>query len=104
MPVARTLGIWLGDAVKGPVCGPRRRLSPTTPSLFPKTLPPIRNQPAPSRPASWDLQIPMEQSSWLCPQPPPPGMLCLGLTARAHGTDYFLANFFSDFPCHFLHR
>ncbi|XP_058520276.1 cilia- and flagella-associated protein 65 [Ochotona princeps] len=82
----------------------RSRCTACEPARKYKTLPPIRNQPAPSRPASWDLQIPMEQSSWLCPKPPPPGMLCLGLTARAHGTDYFLANFFSDFSCHFLHR
>ncbi|XP_008257396.3 cilia- and flagella-associated protein 65 isoform X1 [Oryctolagus cuniculus] len=69
-----------------------------------KTLPPIRSQQSPNRPASWNLQIPKEDLSWPCPKPPPPGMLCLGLTARAHATHCFLANFFSDFPCHFLHR
>ncbi|XP_063646851.1 cilia- and flagella-associated protein 65 isoform X1 [Pan troglodytes] len=69
-----------------------------------KTLPPIKNQQSVSRPASWKLQTPKEEVSWPCPQPPSPGMLCLGLTARAHATDYFLANFFSEFPCHFLHR
>uniref|UniRef100_G1RCR5 Cilia and flagella associated protein 65 n=1 Tax=Nomascus leucogenys TaxID=61853 RepID=G1RCR5_NOMLE len=69
-----------------------------------KTLPPIKNQQSVSRPASWKLQTPKEEMSWPCPQPPSPGMLCLGLTARAHATDYFLANFFSEFPCHFLHR
>ncbi|XP_017712399.1 PREDICTED: coiled-coil domain-containing protein 108 isoform X3 [Rhinopithecus bieti] len=68
-----------------------------------KTLPPIKNQQSVSRPASWKLQTPKEEMSWPCPQPPSPGMLCLGLTARAHATDYFLANF-SEFPCHFLHR
>ncbi|XP_011787627.1 PREDICTED: coiled-coil domain-containing protein 108 [Colobus angolensis palliatus] len=68
-----------------------------------KTLPPIKNQESVSRPASWKLQTPKEEMSWPCPQPPSPGMLCLGLTARAHATDYFLANF-SEFPCHFLHR
>lgn len=35
-----------------------------------------------------------KETFWPCPQPPPPGMLCLGLTARAHATDYFLANYF----------
>ncbi|XP_055146656.1 cilia- and flagella-associated protein 65 isoform X4 [Symphalangus syndactylus] len=69
-----------------------------------KTLPPIKNQQSVSWPASWKLQTPKEEMSWPCPQPPSPGMLCLGLTARAHATDYFLANFFSEFPCHFLHR
>ncbi|XP_017802489.2 cilia- and flagella-associated protein 65 isoform X2 [Papio anubis] len=69
-----------------------------------KTLPPVKNQQSVSRPASWKLQTPKEEMSWPCPQPPSPGMLCLGLTARAHATDYFLANFFSEFPCHFLHR
>uniref|UniRef100_A0A8C9J5I9 Cilia and flagella associated protein 65 n=1 Tax=Piliocolobus tephrosceles TaxID=591936 RepID=A0A8C9J5I9_9PRIM len=68
-----------------------------------KTLPPIKNQQSVSRPASWKLQTPKEEMSWPCPQPPSPSMLCLGLTARAHATDYFLANF-SEFPCHFLHR
>ncbi|XP_054405827.1 cilia- and flagella-associated protein 65 isoform X1 [Pongo abelii] len=68
------------------------------------TLPPIKNQQSVSRPASWKLQTPKEEVSWPCPQPPSPGMLCLGLTARAHATDYFLAEFFSEFPCHFLHR
>ncbi|XP_049744169.1 cilia- and flagella-associated protein 65 isoform X2 [Elephas maximus indicus] len=69
-----------------------------------KTLPPIKNQQSFNRPASWNLQIPKEESSWPCPKPPLPGILCLGLTARTHATDYFLANFFSEFPCHFLHR
>ncbi|XP_008582718.1 PREDICTED: coiled-coil domain-containing protein 108 [Galeopterus variegatus] len=69
-----------------------------------KTLPPIKNQQSLNRPASWKLHIPKEETSWPCPQPPTPDMLCLSLTARAHATDYFLANFFSEFPCHFLHR
>ncbi|XP_040609232.1 cilia- and flagella-associated protein 65 isoform X3 [Mesocricetus auratus] len=69
-----------------------------------KTLPPITNQPSPSWPASWNLKIAKEETSWPCPQPPVPGLLCLGLTARAHATDYYLANFFSEFPCHFLYR
>ncbi|XP_032134056.1 cilia- and flagella-associated protein 65 isoform X4 [Sapajus apella] len=69
-----------------------------------KTLPPIKNQQSISQPASWKLQTPKEEMSWSLPQPPSPGMLCLGLTARAHATDYFLANFFSEFPCYFLHR
>ncbi|XP_044890430.1 cilia- and flagella-associated protein 65 isoform X2 [Felis catus] len=69
-----------------------------------KTLPPIKNQQPLNRPASWNLKISKEEPSWLCPQLPSPGILCLGLTARAHATDYFLANFFSDFPRHFLHR
>ncbi|XP_017390682.1 cilia- and flagella-associated protein 65 isoform X7 [Cebus imitator] len=69
-----------------------------------KTLPPIKNQQSVSQPASWKLQTPKEEMSWSLPQPPSPGMLCLGLTARAHATDYFLANFFSEFPCYFLHR
>ncbi|XP_035161653.2 cilia- and flagella-associated protein 65 isoform X5 [Callithrix jacchus] len=69
-----------------------------------KTLPPINNQQSVSRPASWKLQTPKEEISWSCPQPPSPGMLCLGLTARAHAIDYFLANFFSEFPCYFLYR
>ncbi|XP_023366136.1 cilia- and flagella-associated protein 65 [Otolemur garnettii] len=69
-----------------------------------KTLPPIKNQqPLLTRPTSWKLQIPPEETSWPCPQPPPTSMLCLSLTARAHATDYFLANFFSEFSSHFLH-
>uniref|UniRef100_A0A673TA59 Cilia and flagella associated protein 65 n=1 Tax=Suricata suricatta TaxID=37032 RepID=A0A673TA59_SURSU len=69
-----------------------------------KTLPPIKNQQPLNRPASWKLKISKEETPWLCPQPPSPTMLYLGLTARAHATDYFLANFFSNFPHHFLHR
>ncbi|XP_037379967.1 cilia- and flagella-associated protein 65 [Talpa occidentalis] len=69
-----------------------------------KTLPPIKNEQSLNRPASWNLQIPKEEPAWPCPQPPQPGTLCLDLTARAHATDYFLANFFSDFPTHFLLR
>ncbi|XP_004402829.1 PREDICTED: coiled-coil domain-containing protein 108 [Odobenus rosmarus divergens] len=69
-----------------------------------KTLPPIKNQQPLNWPVSWNLKIPKKKIFWLCPQPPLPDMLCLGLTARAHATDYFLANFFSDFPQHFLHR
>ncbi|XP_076787765.1 cilia- and flagella-associated protein 65 isoform X3 [Arvicanthis niloticus] len=69
-----------------------------------KTLPPITNQPSLSRPATWNLKMAKEDTLWPCPQPPVPGILCLGLTARAHATDYYLANFFSEFPCHFLYR
>lgn len=69
-----------------------------------KTLPPITNQPSLSRPATWNLKIAKKEALWPCPQPPVPGLLCLGLTARAHATDYYLANFFSEFPCHFLYR
>ncbi|XP_049985575.1 cilia- and flagella-associated protein 65 isoform X1 [Alexandromys fortis] len=69
-----------------------------------KTLPPITNQPSLSRPASWNLKLAKEETSWPCPQPPVPGLLCLGLTARAHAIDYYLANFFSEFSCHFLYR
>nr|XP_045368090.1 cilia- and flagella-associated protein 65 [Camelus bactrianus] len=69
-----------------------------------KTLPPIKNQQCLNRLTSWNLKIQKEDTHWPCPQPPLPGMLCLGLTARAHATDYFLANFFSDFPSHFLYR
>ncbi|XP_031223880.1 cilia- and flagella-associated protein 65 isoform X3 [Mastomys coucha] len=69
-----------------------------------KTLPPITNQPPLSRPATWNLKMAKKETSWPCPQPPVPGLLCLGLTARAHATDYYLANFFSEFPCHFLYR
>ncbi|EHA97571.1 Coiled-coil domain-containing protein 108, partial [Heterocephalus glaber] len=76
------------------VCDPVRRY---------KTLPPIMNQQSFSRPASWNLRLTKEETSWPCPQPPMPDMLSLDLTARAHATDYFLANFFSEFPCHFLH-
>lgn len=68
-----------------------------------KTLPPITNQPPLGRPATWNLKIGKEET-WPCPQPPVPGLLCLGLTARAHAIDYYLANFFSEFPCHFLYR
>ncbi|XP_022355528.1 cilia- and flagella-associated protein 65 [Enhydra lutris kenyoni] len=68
-----------------------------------KTLPPIKNQQPLHQPVSWKLKIPKKKIFWPRPQPPSPGMLCLGLTARAHATDYFLANF-SDFPQHFLHR
>nr|XP_036872459.1 cilia- and flagella-associated protein 65 isoform X2 [Manis javanica] len=68
-----------------------------------KTLPPIKNLQSLNRPASWNLKISKEEPSWPCPWPPSPGMLCLGLTARAHATDHFLANF-SDFSHHFLHR
>ncbi|ELK17194.1 Coiled-coil domain-containing protein 108 [Pteropus alecto] len=69
-----------------------------------KTLPPIKKQQSLCRPTSWNLKIPKEETSWPCPQPPSPGMLYLGLTARTHATDNFLANFFSDFPRYFLHR
>ncbi|XP_006496055.1 cilia- and flagella-associated protein 65 isoform X4 [Mus musculus] len=69
-----------------------------------KTLPPITNQPPLNRPATWNLKLAKKETSWPCPQPPVPGLLCLGLTARAHATDYYLANFFSEFPCHFLYR
>ncbi|XP_023578883.1 cilia- and flagella-associated protein 65 isoform X2 [Octodon degus] len=68
-----------------------------------KTLPPIMSQQSLRQPASWDLQITKEEPSWPCPQPPMPDMLSLGLTARAHATDFFVANFFSEFPRHFLH-
>lgn len=73
-------------------------------SPFPKTLPPIRKQQSLNQPTSWNLKIPKEETSWPCPRPPSPVMLYLGLTARAHAIDYFLANFFSDFSRHFLHR
>ncbi|KAM5267433.1 cilia- and flagella-associated protein 65 isoform 1-T1 [Hipposideros larvatus] len=76
-------------------CEPMRRY---------KTLPPIKKQQSLNQPASWNRKIPKEETSWPCPQPPSPGMLYLGLTARAHATDYFLANFFSDFRRYFLHR
>ncbi|CAH6791790.1 Cfap65 [Phodopus roborovskii] len=69
-----------------------------------KTLPPITNQPSLSRPASWNLKMAKEETSWPCPQPPVPDLLCLGLTARAHATDYYLTNFYSEFPCYFLYR
>ncbi|XP_013375236.1 PREDICTED: coiled-coil domain-containing protein 108 isoform X3 [Chinchilla lanigera] len=69
-----------------------------------KTLPPIMNQQSLGRPASWNLRLTKEETSWPCPQPPVPDMLSLGLTARAHATDDFLDNFFLEFPCHFLHR
>uniref|UniRef100_A0A8C5L8Q8 Cilia and flagella associated protein 65 n=1 Tax=Jaculus jaculus TaxID=51337 RepID=A0A8C5L8Q8_JACJA len=69
-----------------------------------ETLPPITNQPSTGQLASWNLNATKEKTSWPCPQPPEPGLLCLGLTARAHATDYYLANFFSEFPCHFLYR
>ncbi|VTJ61632.1 Hypothetical predicted protein [Marmota monax] len=69
-----------------------------------KTLPPIKNKQSLNWPASWNLKITKEETSWPCPQPPTTGMLCLSLSARAHPTDYFLDNFFSEFSCHFLHR
>ncbi|XP_071475534.1 cilia- and flagella-associated protein 65 [Marmota flaviventris] len=76
-------------------CEPMRRY---------KTLPPIKNKQSLNWPASWNLKITKEETSWPCPQPPTTGMLCLSLSARAHPTDYFLDNFFSEFSCHFLHR
>ncbi|KAG3275272.1 cilia- and flagella-associated protein 65-like [Ictidomys tridecemlineatus] len=76
-------------------CEPMRRY---------KTLPPIKNKQSLNWPASWNLKITKEETSWPCPQPPATGMLCLSLSARAHPTDYFLDNFFSEFSCHFLHR
>ncbi|XP_008823962.1 cilia- and flagella-associated protein 65 isoform X2 [Nannospalax galili] len=69
-----------------------------------KTLPPITNKPSLSRPASWNLKIVKEEKCWSRPQPPVPGLLYLSLTARAHATDYYLTNFFSEFLCHFLYR
>ncbi|XP_046498897.1 cilia- and flagella-associated protein 65 isoform X4 [Equus quagga] len=39
-----------------------------------KTLPPIKNQQSLNRPASWNLKIPKEETSWPCPQPPSPGI------------------------------
>ena len=68
-----------------------------------KTLPPIKNKQDLNRPTSWNLKMVKEETCWPCPQPPSPGMLCLGLTAHAHATDDFLASYFSDFPRHFLH-
>ncbi|XP_048201688.1 cilia- and flagella-associated protein 65-like [Perognathus longimembris pacificus] len=68
-----------------------------------KTLPPITNQQPSSRPASWNLRMMKEEPLWLCPQPPTPAILCLSLTARTHSIDYYLTNFFSEFPRHFLH-
>ncbi|KAB0379834.1 hypothetical protein FD755_007618 [Muntiacus reevesi] len=68
-----------------------------------KTLPPIKNQQDLNRPTNWNLKMVKEETGWPCPQPPSPGMLCLGLTAHAHATDDFLASYFSDFPRHFLH-
>lgn len=68
-----------------------------------KTLPPIKHQSLPSQPACWNLQIPKEKAMWQYPQAPPPSLLYLGLTARAHSIDSFLDNFFSSFPSYFLH-
>lgn len=94
---------WLG--ARDPSVRERRPQTPVIHvSPFPKTLPPIKNQQPLNPPVSWNLKIPKKEVFWLCPQPPSPDVLCLGLTARAHATDYFLANFFSDFPQHFLHR
>ncbi|XP_069872977.1 cilia- and flagella-associated protein 65 isoform X3 [Dipodomys merriami] len=68
-----------------------------------KTLPPITNQQPSCPPASWKLRMTKEEPPWSHPQPPTPAILCLSLTARTHAIDYYLANFFSEFPRHFLH-
>lgn len=81
------------------VLKPCRHASP-----FPKTLPPIKKQQSFDPPTSWNIKTPKEETSWPCPQPPSPSLLYLGLTARAHAIDYYLANFFFDFPRHFLYR
>lgn len=78
--------------------------NPCHPCRPPKTLPPIKKQQSLNWPTSWNLKIPKEETSWPCPEPPSPGLLYLGLTARAHATDYFLTNFFSDFHRYFLHQ
>lgn len=81
-------------------------LSPCHPSLpSPKDAVPHQEPVVSQLPNQLEpYKIAKEETRWPCPQPPSPGTLSLGLTARAHATDYFLANFFSDFPRHFLRR
>uniref|UniRef100_G3WNH5 Cilia and flagella associated protein 65 n=1 Tax=Sarcophilus harrisii TaxID=9305 RepID=G3WNH5_SARHA len=73
----------------------------TSPS--PQTLPPIQKQPPYTPPVSWKLRSPKTRQIRLCPEAPKPCLLYLGLTARAHNLDDFESNFYTEFPCYFLH-
>ncbi|XP_012401795.1 cilia- and flagella-associated protein 65 isoform X1 [Sarcophilus harrisii] len=68
-----------------------------------KTLPPIQKQPPYTPPVSWKLRSPKTRQIRLCPEAPKPCLLYLGLTARAHNLDDFESNFYTEFPCYFLH-
>ncbi|XP_074047437.1 cilia- and flagella-associated protein 65 isoform X2 [Macrotis lagotis] len=69
-----------------------------------KTLPPIQKEVPYTPPVSWSMRCPNTGQIWFCPEEPKPYLLYLGLTARAHNTDDFTANFFSEFPNYFLHQ
>ncbi|KYO24080.1 coiled-coil domain-containing protein 108 isoform A [Alligator mississippiensis] len=73
-----------------------------------KTLPPIETLRAPHPPASRSQRgHPRSQGAdvwWARPEPPQPLLLHLGMTARFHAIDDFLASFSDDFPKHFLCR
>ncbi|KAH0621232.1 hypothetical protein JD844_022312 [Phrynosoma platyrhinos] len=73
-----------------------------------KTLPPIKNIQAPNPPASRSerrhLRNKKASRLWAKPEPPKPFLMHLGVTARSHSIDDFLANFSDDLPQHFLFR
>ncbi|CAM5146835.1 unnamed protein product [Eretmochelys imbricata] len=73
-----------------------------------KTLPPIKNLPAPNPPVSHSQRrhlINKEASRlWAKPEPPKSHLLHLGVTARSHSMDDFLSNFCSELPKYFLCR
>ncbi|XP_048724611.1 cilia- and flagella-associated protein 65 isoform X4 [Caretta caretta] len=73
-----------------------------------KTLPPIKNLPAPSPPVSHSQRrhlMDKEASRlWAKPEPPKSHLLHLGVTARSHSMDDFLSNFCSELPKYFLCR
>ncbi|XP_038277803.2 cilia- and flagella-associated protein 65 isoform X3 [Dermochelys coriacea] len=73
-----------------------------------KTLPPIKNLPAPNPPVSRSQRrhlMDKEASRlWAKPKPPKSHLLHLGVTARSHSMDDFLSNFCSELPKYFLCR
>ncbi|XP_073160973.1 cilia- and flagella-associated protein 65 isoform X1 [Lepidochelys kempii] len=73
-----------------------------------KTLPPIKNLPAPNPPVSHSQRrhlMDKEASRlWAKPEPPKSHLLHLGVTARSHSMDDFLSNFCSELPKYFLCR
>ncbi|XP_044294405.1 cilia- and flagella-associated protein 65 [Varanus komodoensis] len=74
----------------------------------PDTLPPIKNMREPNPPASRSQRRhirPRDASRlWTKPEPPKPFLMHLGVTARSHSIDDFLASCPDDLPQHFLYR
>nr|XP_060629252.1 cilia- and flagella-associated protein 65 [Anolis sagrei ordinatus] len=73
-----------------------------------KTLPPIKNPQVPHPPASRSerrhLRDKKASMLWAKPDPPKPYLMHLGVTARSHPIDDFLATYPEDFPQYFLFR